>query len=33
VLDTKEPEAFRKELWTSFRANEVIVKDLGLGKK
>jgi tripartite-type tricarboxylate transporter receptor subunit TctC len=33
VLETKDPEAFRKELWESFRANAVIVKDLGLGKK
>jgi len=33
VLDTKEPEAFRQELWASYRANEAIVKELGLGKK
>lgn len=33
VLDTKDPEAFRKELWNSFHANELIVKELGLGKK
>jgi tripartite-type tricarboxylate transporter receptor subunit TctC len=33
VLDTKEPEAFRQELWNSFRANELLVKELGLGAK
>lgn len=33
VLDTKDPEAFRQELWASHRANAVIVKELGLGKK
>ena len=33
ILDTKDPEEFRKELWSSFRANELLVKELGLGKK
>jgi tripartite-type tricarboxylate transporter receptor subunit TctC len=33
VLDTKEPEAFRQELWASYRSNAVILKELGLGKK
>ena len=33
VLDTKEPEAFRQELWASYRANAEILKVLGLGKK
>jgi tripartite-type tricarboxylate transporter receptor subunit TctC len=33
VLDAKEPEAFRQELWSSYRANAAIVKELGLGKK
>jgi len=33
ILDTKDPEALRKELWSSFRANEGIVAELGLGKK
>jgi tripartite-type tricarboxylate transporter receptor subunit TctC len=33
VLETKEPEAFRQELWASYRANAQIVKELGLGKK
>ena len=33
VLDTKEPEAFRQELWASYRANAAVLKELGLGKK
>jgi tripartite-type tricarboxylate transporter receptor subunit TctC len=33
VLDTKEPEAFRQELWASYRSNAEVVKELGLGKK
>lgn len=32
-LDVADPESFRKELWTSYRANDVLVKSLGLGKK
>ena len=33
ILDIKEPEAFRKELWSAYRTNDLIVKELGLGKK
>jgi tripartite-type tricarboxylate transporter receptor subunit TctC len=33
VLETKEPEAFRKELWASYQSNAQIVKELGMGKK
>ena len=33
VLDTKEPEAFRQELWASYRANAEILKELGMAKK
>lgn len=32
-LDIKDPEDFRKELWNDYRANEVLVKELGMAKK
>ena len=32
-LDIKEPEAFRREMWADYRANEVLVKQLGMAKK
>jgi len=32
-LDIKEPEDFRKELWSDYRANDVLVKELGMAKK
>ena len=32
-LEVKDPEAFRKDLWVSYRANDVLVKELGMGKK
>ena len=33
VIDIKEPDAFRQELWSSYKANAELVKELGLGKK
>jgi tripartite-type tricarboxylate transporter receptor subunit TctC len=32
VVDTKEPDAFRQELWASYRANAELAKELGLAK-
>jgi tripartite-type tricarboxylate transporter receptor subunit TctC len=32
-LDIKDPEDFRKELWNDYRANEVLVRELGMAKK
>jgi tripartite-type tricarboxylate transporter receptor subunit TctC len=33
VLEIKDPETFRKELWKDFRNNDVLVKELGMEKK
>lgn len=32
-LDVRDPEVFRKELWTDYRINENLVKQLGMYKK
>jgi tripartite-type tricarboxylate transporter receptor subunit TctC len=33
IIDIKEPDVFRAELWDSYRANDVLLKSLGLSKK
>ena len=32
-LDIKDPEAFRNELWSDYRHNDALVKELGMAKK
>jgi tripartite-type tricarboxylate transporter receptor subunit TctC len=32
-LEVKDPEAFRKDMWADYRHNDVLVKELGMGKK
>jgi tripartite-type tricarboxylate transporter receptor subunit TctC len=32
-LDIKDPELLRKDLWTAYRDNGLLVKELGMGKK
>ena len=32
-LDLKDPESFRKDIWSDYRANGLLVKELGMAKK
>ena len=33
ILEVKDPELFRKEIWGDYRANLLLLTELGMGKK